>query len=85
VPGTNYRITVTEQGWTAATKWKVRHDWLEREVMRERAKNYHLRAINEIDRKQIKSLKWDALGGKMLTGVIVVVVAAAGTYAILKR
>jgi len=67
------------------TKWKVRHDWVERELMRERQKNFHLSSIIDIDQKQIKSLKWDALGGKILTGVIVVVVAAAGTYAILKR
>ncbi len=85
MPGTNYRITVLEQGWSAATQWKVRHDWLERELGRERQKNFHLAAIGEIDRKQIKSMKWDALGGKILVGVIVVAAVFGGTYAIIQN
>jgi len=85
VAGTNYRVSFTDDGYAAILQWKVRHDWLERELGRERQKNFHLTAMGDIDRKQIKSMKWDSLGGKILTGVIVVAVAAAGTYAILKR
>ncbi len=65
--------------------WKVRHDWLEREVGRERQKNYHMMELGKIDKREIKSLKWDALGGKILTGVIVVAVVFGGTYALAKK
>jgi len=85
VAGTNYRVSFTDDGYAAILQWKVRHDWLEREVMRERQKNFHLSSIIEIDRKQIKSLKWDALGGKIVIVGVVLAAVFGGTVAIVNQ